>query len=215
MDLGQTIVVYLGVALLLWYAGAAFYNRKLGVRVYRWLQPGLGSLGEITRAKWLGSSGSGARLLVGKAARPFRQVEVAFLLETRELLPLWLLNRSRGRRDRLIVRADLRSAPAGELEVLRRGDRRLRSLTAPEEGRAWTRIAEGLPEGLEALWRGGAPALPGRLASFLQRYQGAVLRLSLARKSPHLILEIHLPELMAAPAEAFFSALAAALMSPE
>jgi len=40
MDLGQTIVVYLGIFLILWYAVALIYNRRLGIRTYRWLQPG-------------------------------------------------------------------------------------------------------------------------------------------------------------------------------
>src|SRR3990170_7569395 len=157
MDLGQQIAIYLWVFLLLWYIAAAAYNRRRGVRAYRWLRPGLAKLGPISDARWIGSSGSGARLVVGKADRPFRQVEAAYLLETRELLPLWLINRLRGRRDALILRADLRSSPHGELEVMRRGDPRLKGITASAERNPWILSKAELAGEFQAAQRGRIP----------------------------------------------------------
>ena len=209
MDLGQQIVVYLGIVLILWYVGASFYNRRLGVSSYRWLQPGVKTLGKITEAKWIGSSGSGARLGVAQANRPFRQVEVAFLLETRELLPLWLINRLRGRRDALFLRAQLRSVPHGELEIVPRGDRRIHNLSSASKQNPWIVSERPLPGELEYASRGRniEPLLKG-LTPMLQSLGPAVRRLSIARTSPHLILELNLPVLKTSPSEEFFASVA-------
>src|SRR3970282_2777631 len=98
-------------------------------------------------------------LVVGKADRPFRQVEAAYLPETRELLPLWLRNRLRGGRDALILRADLRSSPRGELEVMRRGDSRLKGITASGERNPWILSKVEFAGEFQSAQRGGVPAL--------------------------------------------------------
>ncbi|OGO71757.1 MAG: hypothetical protein A2Z37_00245 [Chloroflexi bacterium RBG_19FT_COMBO_62_14] len=206
MDLGQQIAIYLGVFLLLWYIAAAAYNRRRGVRAYRWLRPGLAKLGPISDARWIGSSGSGARLVVGKADRPFRQVEAAYLLETRELLPLWLINRLRGRRDALILRADLRSSPRGELEVMRRGDSRLKGITASGERNPWILSKVEFAGEFQSAQRGRVPEpLLEEVRIFLETAGACVRRMSFSLKSPHIILEADLVGLMESPAESFFA----------
>jgi hypothetical protein len=210
MDLGQRIAIYLGVFLLIWYAAAAFYNRRRGVRVYRWLQPGLKTLGAITEAKWIGSSGSGARLAIAKPDRPFRRVEAAFLLETRELLPLWLINRLRGRRDALIIRADLRSAPKAELEIVPPEDRRLRGLRADDKRGAWTTLAD-LPAGFQGAGRGREVDRSSKeTRSLLETESGPIRHISIGYKPPHVIIEADLTRLMTTPAESFFAHLSEA-----
>ncbi len=210
MDLGQRIAVYLGIFLLIWYAAAAAYNRRRGVRVYRWLQPGLKTLGAITEAKWIGSSGSGARLAIAKPERPFRRVEAAFLLETRELLPLWLINRLRGRRDALIIRADLRSAPRAELEIVPPADRRLRGLQADDKRGAWSKLAD-LPGGFQGAGRGREVDRSAQQAqSLLQAESASIRHISIGFKSPQVIIEADLMTLMPAPAESFFAHLSEA-----
>lgn len=205
MDLGQQIAIYLGIFLLIWYAVAAAYNRRRGVRVYRWLQPGLKSLGPITQAKWIGTAGSGARLAIAKPERPFRKVEAAFLLETRELLPLWLINRLRGRRDALIIRADLRSAPRGELEIVPPNDRRLSGLKADDKRGAWAMLA-GLPASYQGAARGRDVDRFTQPAHVLLEGQPASIRhLSIGFNPPHVIVEADLTILMTTPAEAFFT----------
>jgi hypothetical protein len=210
MDLGSRIAIYLGVFLLIWYAAAAAYNRRRGVRVYRWLHPGLKTLGSITEAKWIGSSGSGARMAIAKPERPFRRVEAAFLLETRELLPLWLLNRLRGRRDALIIRADLRSAPRSELEVFPPGDRRLLGIRADDKRGAWSKLTD-LPAGFQAAGRGRDLDRAAKQSQALLESQSASIRhISIGLKSPQVIIEADLSVLMAAPAETFFARLSEA-----
>lgn len=208
MDLGQQIAVYFGVALVMWYVGASFYNRRLGVRTYRWLHAGMAGLGKITEAKWIGSSAAGARISVAQAARPFRQVEATFLLETRELLPLWLLNRLRGKRDALFARIQLRSVPRGELEVLPGNDGRLRNLESRSQPDPWTLLDRQLPSGLRAAGRGtGAKLLLDSVEPLLVALGPSVRHLSISRNAPHLILEVALAGLKDEPAESFFAVL--------
>ena len=208
MDLGQTIVVYLGIFLILWYAVALIYNRRLGIRTYRWLQPGVATLGKITQAKWLGSSGSGARIGVAQAKQPFRQAEVAFLLETRELLPLWLLNRLRGIRDSLVVRAHLRSVPQGELEILPQGHSRFKDLLADSKQNPWAMLDRELPAGLQAAARGrNTDRILEAAKELLNEVGPGIRRLSLARTAPHLILDLKIAQLRSQPSERFFNLL--------
>lgn len=208
MDLGETIVIYVGIFLILWYGVASIYNRRLGIRTYRWLQPGVSTLGKITQAKWIGSSGSGARIGVAQAKSPFRQAEVAFLLETRELLPLWLLNRARGIRDSLVVRAHLRSVPHGELEILPQGHSRFKDLLADSKQNPWSMLDRQLPAGLQAAARGrNLDRLIGSVEALLSEVGPGVRRLSLARTAPHLILDIKLGQLRSESSERFFELL--------
>jgi hypothetical protein len=205
MGIGETIAVYLGVFLLLWYGVAAYVNRRRGVRTFQWLKPGVQSLGEIAEARWMGSSGSGARLMVPKAKRPFQRLEVIFLLETRELLPLWLLNRLRGKRDTLIFRAQLRSNPAGEVEFLPRGDRRLQALRSELEGESWSLVDAPAIEGFQVAEMGGQiePWLQA-CKPLLEELGDAVRRCSISNTAPNVILELHLSGLLETSAENLF-----------
>jgi hypothetical protein len=89
----EYVVTGLGLVLVAWYLIAAIYNRRFGLRTYRWLQAGLEVLGEpkSVQASWIGSSGSGARIGLQRAHAPFQRLELAYLLESRELAPLWLM----------------------------------------------------------------------------------------------------------------------------
>lgn len=208
MAIGETIAVYLGVFLLLWYGVAAYVNRRRGVRTFQWLKPGVQSLGEIAEARWMGSSGSGARLAVTKAKRPFQRLEVIFLLETRELLPLWLLNLLRGKRDTLILRAQLRSNPASEIEILPQGDRRLRSIQSEAEGEPLRYIDSMEVGGFQAAGRGSqVEQLLQMCKPLLEDLGEKVRRLSISRTAPNVILELNLSGLLETTAEDLFRSL--------
>lgn len=210
MDAGQTIAIALGLFLVLWFVAASAYNRQRGVRTYRWIQAGVKTFGAISEARWLGSSGSGAQMVIAKPDKPYRRVEIAFLLETRELLPLWLINRLRGRRDYMIFKANLRNAPRGELEILPQG-RQFRSIENPPGKEAWSVLDHPLVGGFAAARRGrDTDQLIESVTPLLSTDGESIRRLSLARTPPHLIAEINLPKLVDAPASDFFTRLSAA-----
>ena len=103
------IFVVVVIAIVGWFALGTHLNVRKGHRFLEWLQSGLPLVGEKTTLRWLGSSV--VHLQIENAREPFRRVEVLVVLEPRDVPPLWLLSRLRGRRDLLIVRTELRSVP--------------------------------------------------------------------------------------------------------
>jgi hypothetical protein len=108
------VVVFVGF--FLWFAIGTQLNIRRGNAFLRWLQGGLPLIGRRTTMRWLGSSA--VELVVAEPAAPFRHVTLILVLEPRDLPWLWALTRTRGRRDLLIVRADLLRAPRADLEVV-------------------------------------------------------------------------------------------------
>ncbi len=110
------IFVAVVIAIVGWFALGTHINVRKGHRFLEWLLGGLPLVGEKTTLRWLGSSV--VHLQIEKAREPFRRVEVLIVLEPRDVPPLWLLSRLRGRHDLLIVRTELRSIPSHQVEIL-------------------------------------------------------------------------------------------------
>ena len=186
----RTLLIGLVLVLALWYLGASIFNRRRGLAVFHWLRNGLNRLGGEIASSWIGSSGSGARIQVRKADPPFRDFEIIYLLASRELLPLFLFDLLRGKRDQLILKARFRAAVHGEVEVVPAGGGLARKLRAEQE-RPWN-IETG-PHGLLIGTRGRKPEEPrAALAPLLEKYGPHVRQVSLSSKAPHLILILSL-----------------------
>lgn len=186
----EKIVVGLGILLALWYLGASIFNRRRGIAVFHWLRNPLDRFGGDIASRWIGSSGSGAEIKVIKAEPPFRQIDVIYLLASRELLPLWLFDLARGKRDRLIYKAALRRSFGGEVEAVPARSGLARQMRAsPEE--PW--LMEDGPHNLIVGRRGsGTDLAHTALTPFLQKYGTNLQRLSWTRQAPHLIVILSL-----------------------
>lgn len=207
MDLGQTIAILLSAFLGMWYVVGSIFNRRRGTATFDWLQDGLSQFGKLSEARWIGSAGSGARLVIGKPSAPYQRIEVVFLLESREILPLWIVNHLRGKRDEMILKANLRSVPSQELEAAWGNNRDFKKAISGGDNKPF----ELLPsqDGVEIAIRGTTDnSKVESLANFLSQHQGAVWRVSLQRKAPHLILRANLPTLKEKPAGSFFQEIA-------
>ena len=212
MDTGQSIAIGLSIFLGVWYVVGAIINRRRGVATYHWLRAGLEQTGKISEAKWIGSAGSGARLVVGNPGKPFRRIEVVFLLESREIMPLWLFNRIRNKQDEMILKANLRQVPIQEVESAPSGDRKLKGLLSAPGVNLNPFEAVPAPDGFGILRRGGQDEESlTALRAFLTKYNNSVFQLSLRRESPHLILRARLPSLRENPAEDLLTDLSALL----
>lgn len=204
-DPGVAVVVTLCVVLALWYGGGYLYNRRRGQQLSRWLERGLDVLGGERQAGWIGSPASGARVNVTHAVPPFRRLEITLLLENREIPLLWLLDRLRGKRDRLIIRATLRSPRRGELEI---GSAKRRAARRREQPWGW----EQAPHGLAAAYQGpGARSQLEALEPWLQTYGAHVCRFSWHKGDPHIHLQVNLGGLLAVPGATFLGSLQTAL----
>jgi hypothetical protein len=181
---GPSIAIALILLVMLWFALGTQRNIRKGNEVLRWLQTGLPMLGRRTTMRWLGSSA--VELGIAKAEAPFREATVVVVLEPRDVSFLWAYARSRGRRDFLIVRANLRRAPRFSMDV---GD-----------PRAWTGRPDPAEEGVGTVdWPAGCIALAGPGADVavirstwdrLGKASEGVWRLTVQPVVPHL--EVHL-----------------------
>ena len=197
LDIGQWIVIGLSAFLFIWYVFANSANRKLGIATFRWLRTGLGEFGEISGAEWIGASNMGARLAVKKAIKPFRQVEAHYLLEPREFLPYWLASLLRGKRDEVLVRITLRTAPQGNMEIQRITHRGVKN--DPDTNR--------IPPDFQIVHLDLVDTgLIKRIEAFLLEYSQCVEKITLRRKAPHLEIQARIKPLIRVSAESYCQA---------
>ncbi len=205
-DLATQAVIALSILLVVWYVAGSWLNRRRAVSLLRWVREGVQELGGQATMRWLGRT-SGFQVSVKGAKRPFKRIEMMILLEPREVLLLWLFNRLRGRRDMMSFRADLRTRPKIELEIVpRRGGMAKKILKAIEE-EAWAK-GEIEDADLMVLLRGReVTPLAERLTPLLRECAPHILRLSLRKQSPHFLANLSLPGLEGTGAEALFALL--------
>ena len=198
LDLGQWIVIALSAFLFLWYFIANAMNRRRGTEIYRWLHRALEAVGEISGAEWIGAANMGARLAVKRAKKPFRRVEAHYLLEPREFLPYWLVNRLKGKRDEVLIRMDLRVAPKGSLEVQRKRPSRSDPPTASSH----------IQPGYELVYSDlDDPGLLDKINHFLVENGGTVKRMIIQRNNPHLEIYARIKPLLDTPPESYLGIL--------
>jgi hypothetical protein len=203
MNLGQGIVIGLCVILALWFAGGYIYNWRKTNTLSQALKTALEQQGKLSAYRRLGVSG--AQFILENAKAPFRQIELVFLLEPRENLPLWLLRRIQGRQDELLFKANLRTAPAQEFQIGLDGDQKFEQSILSEDKKSY----ELLPSSgrLKMAVRGHADeAASARWQGFLDRFGKDLLRLSLQHKEPHLNVKARLSALRSATFEEFIMA---------
>lgn len=143
---GPTIVIGLILFVMLWFAIGTQRNIRTGNNLLRWLQDALPMLGRRTTLRWLGSSA--VELGIVEPEAPFREATVLAVLEPRDVALLWAYARWRGRRDFVIVRANLRRAPRFSMDV--------------RDPNGWTGRNGDPDDGLRPRdWPGGCVALAG------------------------------------------------------
>ncbi len=190
--------------LALWYGVGHLINRRRGQRLFRWLESGLDVLGEEREAGWLGSPASGARVNVVHANPPFRRLEITLLLENREVPLLWLFDRLRGRQDRLIIRATLRSPHRGAIVVRSASGR-----THPQE--EYWRRQKG-PHGLSVAVQGrGTERQVTALMPWFQSYGKHLQHFTWQKTDPHIQLQMKMGGLVVTPSEVFLADLQATI----
>jgi hypothetical protein len=184
-----SIAIGLILLVMLWFALGTQRNIAKGNELLRWLQTGLPILGRKTTLRWLGSSA--VELGIGEAEAPFRDATVVVVLEPRDVSVLWAYARARGRRDFLVVRANLRRAPRFSMDV---GD-----------PRGWTGRPDPAEEEMRTIdWPDGciAVASPGADEAAIRstwqqlgQASSGVWRLTVQPVVPHLQVHLRPPEL--------------------
>jgi hypothetical protein len=208
MEPAQAVLFVLVALVMGWFAFGVLWNIRYGNAVLKWMQAGLPRLGERTTLRWLGSSA--VQLTIPKARPPFRQVELVLVLEPRDVPWFWLFARLRGRRDMLIVRGQLVTAPQFEFDLFTPGSWSEQQTLNRGDMRQWE--AEALAD---TRFRAPSPTRPlsrqiaPNVLEAARRVRPIVWRLSSRREWPQLELHVPLPNPRQDEAVQFFSALRA------
>jgi hypothetical protein len=197
-ELGRNVLVLVAFIVLGWFALGTQLNIRRGNRLLRWLGLGLPLVGERTTLRWLGSSA--IELKVQTALEPLRSAEVFVVLEPRDLPVLWWLFRARGRRDLLIVRAELRAAPRLELEAFRPGAWSARGRARALGREHWTAVPLPFPlptaSGSQLVAYAPRPAdATADMLPLVPGAEGSLVRVAVRRTAPHLEVHWELREL--------------------
>ena len=187
MSAEMAIFVVVVVAVVGWFALGTHINVRKGHCFLEWLQAGLPLMGGKTTLRWLGSSV--VQLQIANAHEPFRSVEVLVVLEPRDVPPLWLLSRLRGRRDMLIVRTQLRDVPRSQFEILHTQAWSAQSVEREVKDLNW-QLTESLPFRIYALQ---LTANPSDLIATAEQARLELLRLGVRRSSHAMELHWRLP----------------------
>lgn len=188
-DLTTQAVIAFCVLLVIWYVVGWQMNRRQGRRLLEWVLQGLRALGAQITVSRLGTSGF--QVNMRKAQPPFKRIEATILLAPREMLLFWIFNLLRGRADYLILKGTLRASPRGEVEVAKKRGRLARRVLKGLHEKAWTR--QETAGGLVIACRGKQGRQQADAISHLvEDLSPRLLRLSLGRKAPHLLVSLSL-----------------------
>jgi hypothetical protein len=207
-ELGRYFLILVAFVVLGWFALGTQVNIRRGNRLLQWLGQGLPLVGERTTLRWLGSSA--IELKVQVALAPLDSAEVFVVLESRDLPVLWWLFRAWGRRDLLIVRAELRRAPRVELEVFHPGAWSARGRARALGREHWTLVSLPLHQPVPA---SGSPLVAyaprpadatADLLPLVPGAEGSLVRVAVRRTAPHLEVHWELRELERLEARAVF-----------
>ena len=177
--------------LLAGYGLGRWVNRRRAQIISAWLEPGLRALGGHPVARPLNRSAF--RFKVTQARSPYATLSVSVVLLSREVLPVWLLERLRRRQDVLFWHIKWRQPPKVEAEVIdannelgRRGESVARQL-------GWM---PGNPSGTWHVYGPSAAAMARAqaMAQLLTEQGVTFWRLAVRKEEPHLLLSMPLPE---------------------
>jgi len=188
-DLTTQAVIAFCILLIIWYVVGWQMNRRQGRRLLGWILQGLRALGDQITVSRLGTSGF--QVNVRKAQAPFKRLEATILLQPREMLLLWIFNLLRGGADYLVFKSTLRASPRGEVEVIKKRGRLARRVLKGLDERAWTRqeTAGGL---VIACWGKQGQQQVDAISHLVEDLSPRLLRLSLSKKAPHLLVSLSL-----------------------
>lgn len=182
------------------------WNVRKGDVVLKWLREGLPLIGERTTLRWLGSSV--VELKMAKAKDPYRNVETLVVFEPRDVIFLWAWSRLQGRRDLLIFRGHLNTAPSYEVEIFDPKGWTTHHTERDVQKKNWTRADLSGNPSLMAYYSGSAGAQAAQsLTDVATRAGGKLVRLSVHRNMPNIEAHWLLPDPTTYSARNLFSSL--------
>ncbi|TKJ28675.1 MAG: hypothetical protein CEE40_11115 [Chloroflexi bacterium B3_Chlor] len=191
-DLATQAVIAFCIVLGIWFVVGWQMNRRHGRRLLEWIIRGLRASGGQITASRLGLSGF--QVNVHDAQAPFKSIETTVLLQPREILLLWIFNLLRGGADYFVLNGTLRASPRGEVEVTSKGGSFAKPLLKELNEKTWT--SQETDSGLIIASRGKqGEKLAEAISPLVEDLRPRLLRLSLSKKAPHLLVNLSLADL--------------------
>ena len=189
----QYILVIAVMVVMGWFAFGVIFNLRRGEALIRWMKGGLPRIGEKTTFRWMGTSVN--QMIIAQAKKPFRRLETLIVLAPRDVPWLWLAAAFQGRKDTMIFRAQLHSAPLMDCDLADPASWTGRMALREATRRGW----ESQPyQDLQLMAPGGmldqASVALGELYSQVGQLAEHCRRISLRRDTPHLELHISFPD---------------------
>jgi hypothetical protein len=189
-EIANQAVIAFCALLVVWYIVGWQMNQRRGRHLLEWILLGLRALGgdQITVSR-LGTSGF--QVSVAKVQAPFKSIEATILLEPRENLLFWIFNVLRGRADHLVLKGTLHASPRGEVEVIKKRGSLTRQVLGDLGGKTWTH--QETASGLVIACRGNkGHQQVDAISHLLEGLSPRLLRLSLSKKAPHMLVSLSL-----------------------
>jgi hypothetical protein len=191
------VAAFAGVFIVWYFVGGYLTRRRLALTarwVYRGLEVYRDPEPDRTRAaiKWLATNAF--NIMLERPRPPLSDVLVTVLLQSRDMMTVWLIDRFTGRRDLVLLRYDLERQPIWGLEVFRRRGLLAGDATRQARQEGWP-IESSDDGGLRTAHGGGkAGELCQELLAALGEERRRLVRLSVRRQSPHLTVAMDLPD---------------------
>ena len=192
----QWLVIALCVALGVWFLVGMAVNRRRGTEVCRRLTSELSGY-TATAVRWvdLATAAIGFR---AAGSAPVDRAEVVVAMERRENCPLWLFQHLAGTRDKLILRAALRTKTSLEAHVIPVGD--LVTLTSLTENRQPPLRALDAQDGFRFLVGGSADdGSLQKLRALVRRLGPHLLRMTVRPETPQMSVQLSASGLLREP----------------
>lgn len=186
-----SIVVAVAFGLLASYFLGIQQNRRRGRVLARGLVAGFAGLRASPKIQWLGSSAF--QVTTERALDGFRHLTIIVVLEPREILPFWLFNRLRGRRDMLVAKGELDNPPRWEVEVCDPRTPTGREGVRAAAAAGWTQTNVAEASHLRWAYPADQAHRHARWSPIVNGAPFRIQRLSVRRLSPHVLLSVTPP----------------------
>jgi hypothetical protein len=202
----QYILVIGLIIIMGWFAYGVLFNLRRGDSLLKWMQPGLAKIGARTTFRWLGTSV--AELGIQQARNPFRRLDTLLVMAPRDVVWMAALAALQGRRDTLIFRGVLSTAPLIDLELADPKTWTGRTALRQAAQKNWeNQDYQGLQLMAPRGYLGMAVSTLDRLQAPLAKLSPRYARVSLRRSAPNLELHLPFPSQRTLDAVEYFEAL--------
>lgn len=188
---GPLLVLGFGVLFVVWYVAGNELMRRRARRLATWCREATRPMGGTLAIRWL--TNGCFQLEIRSPRPPFRSGTLTGLVESLDVVTVWLWNRWRGRRDMVQLQVVLDGRPIWGLELYR--PRSLLAGDARHRAREERWQEQPLDDFRLASAGGAAPQeLARRLLAALSGERENVVRLALRRQGAHLTLALNVPD---------------------